>query len=946
MGKIINIAKGCGFLQEATKTILQDLSFAADDAALCKMGDVKIFCTSGKIAALMQKQFFTSGNLILPQVYSIGQLDEITLAKIFSLNISSLTGGSGFKLINDEEFKLLSYNLAKVHLAKDIYAIKGNDVSYDLSKDNADSFTSLPEICDFVSTAQTVFNATDNNLDIVSQIAKARQILQSSVLNARLEASLAIVIKLGNLLGAFLQNNRLETKSQKRRKITELFTSILQDKDANHEQQNIYFVGQNGENPHFNSIAIAAFNSGYNVKFITSGLEDALISHLKNTNNTLPQFSKALQFCKELNLQEQDIVFKNGTSPTGFTLKCAEAASLAEQNLAIAQIAVQNIDKKVLVLTHSLTTARQLEISILRQAAKQGVDNLGIYNSFGVNLGDTCQSKLINHLYNCLFDFTSQNLLQLLSSTALASSIFDKSLIKELASLVRNNIELKNAKSLSAFVRQLNFLQHRSVQSLAAIETMFNDIKEHESTFTEGVKLVFSTLAKLVAKPLTPEGGEDMVQFNSFFNDRLTLLNPLTACSGSLAKVKMQEVLFIVKWLAKDWVFVRQSALRQQANIAILSLKEARYHSFDLVIIAGFNEGAFEGQSSNPLLSEAIKHHLGLKTQSDNYKNTAASFKDILSCGCNVAIAFYYKQKSITDRLSECCSIMDCFDFEGVSLDFAPQSSDKTRQPAQKLDVLQVPRRYKPMVISPTSLSLFLTSPEEFYLRHILSIKEQKTLDHYFEANVVGKVLHGALSKFTLHCSTLKGLGQGIGLGDAKDYFAKILQDEWRLLIRQKNHDYYILLQAALYIFNDLYNLIFSKILNGTHLAFSEEAKNLSLSYKTQSGFTIKAIPDLLMFNKQSKEAWIIDYKLSSQSKSFLNSLQMPLLNLVFQKTGFGILQISGQDCTLPHTLPHLVYYKIVKGAQSIQQQFVEQNQALTNFEEYLEDFLQNEYLS
>ncbi len=72
----------------------------------------------------------------------------------------------------------------------------------------------------------------------------------------------------------------------------------------------------------------------------------------------------------------------------------------------------------------------------------------------------------------------------------------------------------------------------------------------------------------------------------------------------------------------------------------------------------------------------------------------------------------------------------------------------------------------------------------------------------------------------------------------------------------------------------------------------------------------------------------------------------MPLLNLVFQKTGFGILQISGQDCTLPHTLPHLVYYKIVKGAQSIQQQFVEQNQALTNFEEYLEDFLQNEYLS
>ena len=170
MARFVNICKGSNFLQEVKNLIMYD---ALGDKNL---SHITIISTTSQIS-LVLKKLFLQEEVISPSIYSVGEVEELKLSKIFNVTLSNLTKSS-LNLVNDNELRFIIYNF----------------LSQNKNIQNLTLNLKPKDVINLANLAMDVFNIVNNQFDISHQINRAKIDLSYGQVSVKLESSLDFII--------------------------------------------------------------------------------------------------------------------------------------------------------------------------------------------------------------------------------------------------------------------------------------------------------------------------------------------------------------------------------------------------------------------------------------------------------------------------------------------------------------------------------------------------------------------------------------------------------------------------------------------------------------------------------------------------------------------------------------------------------------------------------
>jgi hypothetical protein len=887
MARFVNICKGSNFLQEVKNLIMYD---ALGDKNL---SHITIISTTSQIS-LVLKKLFLQEEIISPSIYSVGEVEELKLSKIFNVTLSNLTKSS-LNLVNDNELRFIIYNF----------------LSQNKNIQNLTLNLKPKDVINLANLAMDVFNIVNNQFDISHQINRAKIDLSYGQVSVKLESSLDFIIKLGKYINNFLTASGLETKAQRRQRITNIFVDLLNNSKVNRGDKALYFVGQNGENEMFNKISKAAFAKDFTT-IIALAFEDVLdvkkieIKDFSLYGNCL---TKARYFVDLLNPKLSQII--RGQSKTCVTKYLVKTRDQDEQNTAITNLILSYGDNcgKVLILCPSGDSALKLELYLRRL-------NKDIYNSFGCKLTQTEVCKFYNLMLSLSSSFNVKDFLSFVGHELLDDS-FKPENIKDIELVIRMDARLKSVKNLNMFLKIVgdNFTFNQSLTS--AFLELANCC---------GFKNILAQSLKAF-KMLTNNDNVEFEQFFNFIETEIASFQSYITELQCLKYVNLEEFISLFYWLADNRNFITSHQKRDKCDILILSLKEARYHSFDKVIIADFIEDSFDKMEHNPLLSDPIKKTLGLATSQDAIASSLAALKDILSIDAKLVTAFYYNQADIVQRPKGVCAFANCFEFTSSILPSDVKGLYSGLQESA-VDNIFVPIKYKHLSLSNTSVNMLVGNRFDFYIKYILKLKELETINEVYSKNKIGIIIHSLLAKTIEYCNINKSNSRESVL----NYMYSILNQEWLSFYGSKNYLHAMHTYGLKVIFNDLYDKLLWRIIASKDKPYWEGYEGLKTKYYiSELGVSVQAIPDLILTDYKTIE--IIDYKTSSGSGKYAKSLQMPLLEFILHKISFGL----DLKCLSKEEDVKLNYYKIINGNYEVE---IEESKKFINFEQSLYGFI------
>jgi len=325
------------------------------------------------------------------------------------------------------------------------------------------------------------------------------------------------------------------------------------------------------------------------------------------------------------------------------------------------------------------------------------------------------------------------------------------------------------------------------------------------------------------------------------------------------------------------------------SNVKLLSPMEARLQSFDLVILAGLNNGVWPSEKSNIWMSRSMRREFGLPSLRRDVGKSAHDFCGLFSSekviltrskkvGGKPSIISPWLQRIVT--LLDASNLQNELDLEKYWRKWAhlidePEKYERISYPAPT-----PPSEARPKELYVTSIEKLMRNPYSLYAAKILKLKKLDDIDREPNAADFGNVIHDILEQYAENYQN----------GSFEEEYQRICEIGFNKFDELKNRP-------------SVYSLWWNRFENIAQWFVNIEAirrKNISDIYLEKTGeislscgsteFKLKAKADRIEVLKNG-EVSIVDYKTggypSDKDVSLGISPQLILEALIISKGGF-----------------------------------------------------------
>ena len=239
---------------------------------------------------------------------------------------------------------------------------------------------------------------------------------------------------------------------------------------------------------------------------------------------------------------------------------------------------------------------------------------------------------------------------------------------------------------------------------------------------------------------------EYLYRFNEVFNT----LSTLNATYNSIKSIKVLHGLY------KELVSLETLDFKGEPlqGLQLMGMLESRVLDFETVIISSVNEGILpSGKSNNSFIPFDVKLETGLPTYSDKDAVYTYHFYRLLQRAKQVYIIYNTEVDALNG--GEKSRFITQLEIEGIhkiehklvspktpKIDSEPDRIPKNESIISKLKDIAANG------FSPSSLTLYMRNPIDFYYQKVLEIQENDDVEEIVAANTLGTVIHNTLEDF------------------------------------------------------------------------------------------------------------------------------------------------------------------------------------------------------
>ncbi len=338
-------------------------------------------------------------------------------------------------------------------------------------------------------------------------------------------------------------------------------------------------------------------------------------------------------------------------------------------------------------------------------------------------------------------------------------------------------------------------------------------------------------------------------------------------------------VSFIVKDISKVTIRTQHSF---DKNISIMSPLESYMLNFDTMVIAGANDGVWPKKTENlPWLGKATIKSLNLSSKDEKTGNYAFYFAKSL-CNNNVFITKSsksgYSSRFLVALENKCLQNHINLNRQDKNWHKAYKKTLEENEKITKYNAVYPTINHNlKNNVSVTLLETWHNDPFEFFVKHILNLKEASKLHESNKSIVFGNIVHTSLEEVIKNTNIL-----------TKDSLlqADILEETINKHMAWHKKDAFFILQNQ----NNIRNIAKNSTKEINNLLEKNKSVNMyseiegAFAFKEQNTF-VKARLDLATTSSDDNKINIIDFK--TGSKNSRKRVQLSLVQHILQNKGF-----------------------------------------------------------
>ncbi|MHA4738859.1 PD-(D/E)XK nuclease family protein [Dyadobacter sp. MSC1_007] len=225
------------------------------------------------------------------------------------------------------------------------------------------------------------------------------------------------------------------------------------------------------------------------------------------------------------------------------------------------------------------------------------------------------------------------------------------------------------------------------------------------------------------------------------------------------------------------------------SNLQIMGLLETRALDFDRIIILSVNEGILpQAKRQNSLIPFDAAQAVGLPTHQHQEAVMSYHFYRLLQRASEVHILYTStndapgggeKSRFLRQIEYELAQYNPAIEIENKTVVFESKKSQELEEVVHKDDALIAAIRsyLKNKGIYPTHLNEFIRCSMQFYLKHIVGVKEKEEVEEELGMDKIGTWLHASLERLDIEFFLL-------GIDPSEDQIKTVLREEFDRLFR------------------------------------------------------------------------------------------------------------------------------------------------------------------
>ena len=476
-----------------------------------------------------------------------------------------------------------------------------------------------------------------------------------------------------------------------------------------------------------------------------------------------------------------------------------EAQNHFDEAKTIAQQIAKNLTttkKTIALVNNDQNFCQMVKLHLRRQ-------NIIVDDSYNKNIADLNITKywlLLLEMFND--ESCSFNLLNLLKNPMTDFITFEQKqqLIQGLEKILRHTPGHKNISEIKILIKQSQ--QPDLEKSFTLLKQILQPIEQLQQQNEIDIAQILQKSLMVLDNLTTNKNVENLFNFNDFttqLSQNLTNLTQKIKISYESAGSFFRSLAAINK--------IDKKVENFHHRVKILSQLEARLLNYDLLIVAGLNEGEFtNGQNQNSWIGQKICRQLGIFDMEQKNGMTFYDFchylgnKELILSRSKLKDNLPTIKSNILFRLEIFAKIIG---FDLQKLDVAPQVFHIAKKP-QDQQYLATPLKH----LSITDISNWQRDPYYLYAKRILKLKKLQSIDRHPSFAEFGNFIHKIAEEFRKNFQKQYSFSQNINQiqNFANKYFVEFFFKTENKILWQKKIDYILqyLVKYEMEIANDL----------------------------------------------------------------------------------------------------------------------------------------------
>lgn len=293
-----------------------------------------------------------------------------------------------------------------------------------------------------------------------------------------------------------------------------------------------------------------------------------------------------------------------------------------------------------------------------------------------------------------------------------------------------------------------------------------------------GILDTLTTVILTVRQHLNRESNSDRIA-ETFIHAIYKVLNKLTSYCEKYHHITNPETLFSLYKQAVELAEVSFEGEPLQ-GLQVMGVLETRVLDFENVIITSMNEGSFPaGKASNSFIPLDLKREMGLPTYKEKDAIYTYHFYHLLQRAKNIYLIYNSSGEGFdAGEKSRFITQLEVEPMPSHQITFETRTASL---PEQAILPVVIPKSEAVMErlgelaqsgFSPSSLTMYIRNPLEFYFKKILRIRESEEVEENIAMNTLGTIIHETL--FALYTPFI---GRLLTERDIQDCYGR-LEDE------------------------------------------------------------------------------------------------------------------------------------------------------------------------